>query len=295
MDGVTIGLNNLHYALLTSDEVGTITYSAPVAIPGVITADINPNASNETLFADDGPMETASTLGQITLDLTVADLPLEVQGVLLGHAIVGGVLLRKSSDVPPWVAIGFQSLKSNGKYRFVWLVKGKFAAPEQKGATKSDKLAFQTPSIKGNFVKRDGDDLWQKTTDEDAADYVASMGTAWFSAVEGTADTTPPTIATTVPVNAAVGVAVTSNMVWNFDEAILPSSVNSDNFFVFKDADNSAVAGALTVNAAYTQVTFDPTVNLSAASKYWAAASSSIQDRAGNHLATAKLVSFTTA
>jgi len=184
MDGVTIGLRDVHYALLTADAtgVGGIVYSLPAKIAGAITADINPNASNETLFADDGPMETASSLGQISLDLTVADLPLEVQAALLGHSIVAGVLLRKSSDIPPWVAIGFKSLKSNGNYRYVWLVKGKFSTPEQKGATKGDKIAFQTPSIKGNFVKRDGDDLWQKTTDEDAVGFVEATATSWFTA-----------------------------------------------------------------------------------------------------------------
>lgn len=184
MDGVTIGLRDVHYALLTKDEtgVGGITYAAPVPIIGAITADINPNSSNETLFADDGPMETASALGQITLDLNVADLPLDVQAVLLGHTISAGVMVRKASDVPPWVAIGFKSLKSNGSYRWVWLVKGKFSVPEQKGATKADKVAFQTPTIKGNFVKRDGDDVWQKTADEDATGYLATTGDGWFTA-----------------------------------------------------------------------------------------------------------------
>ena len=293
MDGVQIGLKNLYYALLTSDVVGTITYATPVSVAGAIEANINPNASNETLFADDGPMETASSLGQISLELTAADVPIDTQAVWLGHSMVGGVMIRKGTDIPPWLAIGFKSLKSNGKYRFTWLLKGKFAAPEQKHKTKEDKIAFQTPTIKGSFVKRDGDDAWEKNADEDSIDYVASIGTNWFLDVEGTPDTTPPTVSTTVPADTDVDIAITANIVWNFSEAIPLSDVTAGNFFAFKDADNSAVVGSLSINAAHTQVTLDPTSSLANSAKYWACATD-VHDMAGNALATPKMISFTT-
>lgn len=182
--GVQIGLSDIYYATLTSDDATSAVYGTPVKIAGAIQANINPNASNETLFADDGPMETASSLGQIALELIAADLPQEVQAVLLGHSTdpLTGIMTRKSTDVPPWVAIGFKSMKSNGHYRYVWLVKGKFSAPEQKHQTKGDKISFQSPTIAGSFVKRDHDDIWQLTADEDATGYVATTGTNWFTA-----------------------------------------------------------------------------------------------------------------
>ena len=104
--GVAIGLRNLVYAKLLTDPApgGTATYDAVKPIAGAISANINPNASNETLFADDGPYETATTIGQIALELNVADLPLEVQAELFGHTLTAtGVLIRKSGDTPPWV------------------------------------------------------------------------------------------------------------------------------------------------------------------------------------------------
>jgi len=112
----------------------------------------------ETLFAEDGPYETATTKGQITLEINVADLPLDVQAAWLGHSKEGGVLKRCASDIPPWLAIGFRSLKSNGKYRYTWLNKGKFSLPEQANETRGDSVNFQTPTIQGSFVKRDCDD-----------------------------------------------------------------------------------------------------------------------------------------
>jgi phi13 family phage major tail protein len=189
--GVQIGLKDVHYALLTTDDVETgVTYEEPAPIIGAITANINPNASMETLFADDGPMETAASLGQIELELNVADLPLSVQAALLGHeAPTVGEIMRKAGDVPPWLALGFRSLKSNGKYRYVWLLKGKFMVPEQSHETKGDTITFQTPTINGSFVKRDFDDAYQLLGDEDETDFAA---TDWFKATKIAATPTVP-------------------------------------------------------------------------------------------------------
>jgi len=184
MAGVQIGLSDLHYAILQSDTTSAATYETPVRIPGVITANINPNSSTDTLFADDGPSETAATLGQIELELSVSDLPLDVQAALLGHTLdANGILVRKANDVPPWVAVGFKSLKSNGKYRFLWLLKGKFSVPELNHETKGDSINFQAPTINANFVQRDFDQAWIRQTDEDATGYTPTTGDTWFDSV----------------------------------------------------------------------------------------------------------------
>ena len=177
----TIGLKDVHYAMLLTDPVtGTPTYGSPVSMAGAITASINANSSAETLFADDGPSDTASTLGEIELELNMADLTLEVQAALLGHTLVNGILKRKSSDTPPWLAIGFRSLKSNGAYRYIWLNKGKFAVPEEEYNTKGDSIEFTTPKVSGKFVKRDNDDEWKRETDEDVGGFNPSYVTTWF-------------------------------------------------------------------------------------------------------------------
>lgn len=193
MPGVQIGLRDVYYAIMTHDgmevykegvipEPGKAGYETPKRIAGAISANINPNASVETLFADDGPYETAATIGQITLELNVADLPLEVQAELLGHTLTpDGILIRKATDVPPWVAIGFRSLKSNGKYRYTWLAKGKFSAPEQPNETKGDTVSFQTPTITGSFVCRDCDGEWERHIDEDSENFNPQIAANWFT------------------------------------------------------------------------------------------------------------------
>lgn len=188
MAGVIIGLSDLHYAKLTTDPAtGTATYATPVPMSGVISAKVNPNASSDTLFADDGPYETATSLGKISLELNVADLTFEDEAALLGHTVdPNGVLIRKSTDVPPWVAVGFKTLKSNGKYRYVWLAKGKFSPSQQEYQTNAEKVNFVTPTIAGSFVKRDCDDEWERHLDEDATGYTSTQGTNWFTNPYGT-------------------------------------------------------------------------------------------------------------
>lgn len=295
--GVLVGLRNLVYAILNDDpSTGSATYQAPVGIPGVISAKINPNSSNDTLFADDGPFETTSTLGKIALDLNVADLTIETQAALLGHTMSGGILIRRSGDIPPWVAIGFKSLKSNGKYRYTWLAKGKFGIPEQANDTKADAIKFQSPTIIGAFVKRDCDDEWERHIDEDSVNYIASLGANWFNSPYGSAaDGVVPTISSVAPANSATAVAVGSSVVWTFSEAMALSTLTTEHFSLFADVSGTAVAGTLSVNAGRTQVTFTPNAVLTAATAYRAMVTTGVKDLAGNALAAASITKFTTA
>lgn len=178
-----IGLDHVVFAKMTSDSPEATVYATSKRIPGAITANINPNASPSTLFADDGPFDTATTTGEITLELNMADLTLEVQAEILGNSIdANGIIHRKASDVPPWLAVGFRSLKSNGKYRYTWLTKGKFSLPEQANTTKGDSIEYSTPTITGSFVKRESDDEWQLQADADSESFTTAMQDNWFTA-----------------------------------------------------------------------------------------------------------------
>ena len=294
MAGTQIGLSDLHYSLLTSDTVSSVTYEAPVSIPGIIMANINPNSSSGVLYKDDGPGETYSSMGEVTVEIEVSDIPLEVQAVLLGHTITSGILKRKSTDVSPYIALGFKSLKSNGSYRYVWLYKGKFQLPEINHQTKNDKVNFQIPKMKASFIRLDYDNSWIKQADEDHEDYVSSIGTNWFTAVEGEADTSAPTV-TSVPADSATGVAVDANIVLTFSEAIQASTAIVDNFFIVK-ADGTDVPFALTINDAHTIVTLNPSSNLASSGVYIAGVTKGgVKDIAGNAIASANVINFTTA
>jgi phi13 family phage major tail protein len=177
---IQVGLKDLYYAVMTNDE----TYDAPVRIAGAIEAKITPSSNTATLYADDGPSETVTTLGEIKVELDVKDVPSVAQAALLGHKLnTDGVLLKSSDDIAPYVAVLFRSKKSNGKYRYVTLYKGKFDLPDQDYKTAEDKPAFQNPKITGTFIKRDKDGLWQAIGDEDETGFDSTKATAWFTSV----------------------------------------------------------------------------------------------------------------
>lgn len=189
-----IGCDHLVYALMTTEDSATAapTYGEVKDAPGVISVNINPNASQETLFADDGPMEVATTLGNVEVAINKAELTPTNKADLLGHEIDSkGAVLYSDSDVPPWVAIGFRTLKSNGNYRYVWLYKGKFTDPEDNNETKGDSINFQTDTINGQFVKLtkpitiNGKEkrLWKYELDGDGEDADATTMQNWFQTV----------------------------------------------------------------------------------------------------------------
>jgi len=179
-----VGLKDLYFVKLTTDDKDTLTYDGTVTkIAGAINAKITPAMNTSTLYTDDGPDETATALGEIAVELQVKDVPLSVQSVLLGHAIGGTdkILRKKASDDPPYVAIAFRSLKSNGKYRYIWLYKGKFQLIKENYKTKAENVEFQTPTINATFVKRQNDKAWIAMGDEDATGWTAAVGTGWFT------------------------------------------------------------------------------------------------------------------
>lgn len=190
-----IGCDNLVYAIMTTEDTATTApqYAAVKPALGVISVNINPNASQETLFADDGPYDTATTLGKIDVEINKAELTTENKADLLGHQVdSNGGIVYGDSDIAPWVAIGFRTLKSNGKYRYVWLYKGKFTDPEDNNETKGDSINFQTDTISGQFVKLSNQITingvkvrpWKYEIDADNKDAKEAAMTSWFDAVQ---------------------------------------------------------------------------------------------------------------
>lgn len=188
-----IGCDHLVYAPMTTEDTveNAPVYGEVVSAPGVMSININPNGSQETLFADDGPMETASTLGKIEVEIQKNELTTQNKADLLGHTIdAKGGLVYGDSDVAPWMAMGFRTLKSNGNYRYVWLYKGKFMEPEDANETKGDSINFQNDTISGQFVRLNKSYTvgsktvrpWKYEMDQDHSTADKTTIEGWFSA-----------------------------------------------------------------------------------------------------------------
>ncbi len=181
-----VGLNDLHFAILTEDTKEALTYELPEDLVGAINATINPTVNTQEVYADDQLWESISALGKIDVEVETADLPLQTRAKILGNKIVDGVLIENKADVPPHIALGFKSLKSNGKYRYIWLLKGVAQPMAEDYSTKKDNVEHKTPKLKLTFMPRLHDGEWKHTADEDSEDFLGAE--SWFASVPG--DTT---------------------------------------------------------------------------------------------------------
>ena len=182
--GVLIGVRNLHYAIVKSDDASGVTYDTPVSIAGVKTIDVKPSSGVDTLYGDDAPFDIASYLGDIEVTIETAQIGVKELGALLGHTVDKGVMEFKSTDEAPYVAIMFESIKSNTKKRFVKLLKGKFAEPEDNFQGKDSSVHWNTAKLTGHFVVREYDSAWKRIADEDGEGYESTTGENWYKSVE---------------------------------------------------------------------------------------------------------------
>src|SRR4029079_10755092 len=110
-----------------------------------------------------------------------------------------------------------------------------------------------------------------------------------------TADASAPGVASTLPVNGAVGVGVNSTVTVTFTEAMNPSTINSSTITLRVTASSAPVAVTVNYTAATNTATFTPSASLSGSTGYTLAVTTGAHDLAGNALASPFTASFTTA
>lgn len=182
-----IGLKNLYYAPITEDEYGNETYGAPVRLAKAINADLTVNSNDATLYADDGADVVYRDFINGTLTLEVNDLGNAVAAALLGASIdANGALVSSGEDVPPPVAIAFQSKSARGGDRYFWFYRVVFSVPGASIQTKGESIEFATPSIEGTISRRNQMDAnnkhpWKIEAKEGEA--TGSVIANWFNAV----------------------------------------------------------------------------------------------------------------
>jgi phage major tail protein, phi13 family len=186
----TIGLDRLYYAPITEAPVtGEETYGTPVILAKAISAEISVELAEATLYADDGPSEVIKEFKGGKLALDVDDIGRTAAETLTGAtADSKGVLISSSEDSGQLVAVGFRAKKGNGKYRYFWLYKVKFAVPSDSLATKGDSITFQTPKIEGTVMRRNkldgnGKHPWKAEVTEGDTGVDASVITSWYTKV----------------------------------------------------------------------------------------------------------------
>ena len=185
----TIGLDKVYYATITEDANGAETYGTPAILAKGMTASLTVELLEAILYADDGADETVKEFKSGTLSLGVNDIGASVAAALTGVTIDSNkVIIARSEDAAPYVAVGFRAKKANGKYRYFWLYRVRFGIPATNLTTKGDSITFSTPTIEGTIMRRNKADAqgkhpWKAEVTEGDTGVETSIITGWYSAV----------------------------------------------------------------------------------------------------------------
>jgi len=183
-------LDRLYYAPVTeAPATGEETYGSPTMLAKAISAELSVELAEATLYADDGAAEIIKEFKGGKLTLGVDDIGHAAAETLTGASTDSkGVLVSASEDSGSPVAIGFRAKKGNGKYRYFWLYKVKFAVPSDSLATKGDSITFQTPKIEGTVMRRNkldgnGRHPWKAEVTEGDTGVDAATVNGWYTKV----------------------------------------------------------------------------------------------------------------
>lgn len=148
-----IGLSNIYYAVQTSDDpAGVPAYGPVYALPGAKALAHNSAASLTSNFADDQVWELMESTGEQGITLTVVDMLPADQARILGHTYANGAIIKKETDVSPYVAIMGKVQLSDGSYGYVRYYKVKFGKANSEDSTKEATPAPRTMVFEGRVA-----------------------------------------------------------------------------------------------------------------------------------------------
>jgi|GEM_PF-4221656 phi13 family phage major tail protein len=219
-----IGIEGLVVALLniSTDVVGgTPTWQTPVPLAPLAKLTLKPNGTVATDFADDGAAFSATTTGKIQVDLELQDVIPSSLALVTGSSYANGILQDNSVDTAPYVALGYkqwmagEDANGNKVYRYVWLLKGVLAKPDEGGETKKDTLKYEHLTLKGEFTKMWATTAYRTLARTDDLNVSSANLTNWFNqpVFSNTADLSAFTLAVTT------GAGATKTLLFTFSKA----------------------------------------------------------------------------
>jgi phi13 family phage major tail protein len=223
-----VGLRDLYYALVTQDDAGAYAAGTPVILAPAVAASHKPKNASKVQYADDGAFDTLVSEAETEIELEVTNVPLSVLATVLGkqYDAATGRMFDNSGAMPPDCAIGFRSIKSNGKYKYFWYLKGKFSMPDEEQATLADTPDPKTLKVKFTAVKTihpyvmgsATDGVKRVVGDEDIAGF---SGTTWFSNVQVPVVGSPGAFTCTPsPIDGATGQSTSVAITLTFSNAL---------------------------------------------------------------------------
>jgi len=282
----------------------SVLYSTDTAInlsERLDSAKFEPNILEFKIEADSKIQAVINAINEEKLVFTLTGMTEAELAVILGRTTVGLMYGFGDCTSVPYFMVKLKVLMTDGSYRWIerWKCKFKEIAREYK-TQKSTSLEVQYVTLEATAMAR----VYQHANDTGTGNLGFStadttIGATWFSLGDNlsTPDLVAPTF-TIVPLDEAVDVAITANVVLTFDKGVIESyATDAANFIVFKDEDDSIVAGAYSISKDAVEndtVTFNPTSNLTNNKKYKVVVTKNVKSLNGVAMAANAISYFTT-
>ena len=176
---VKFNICNVHYALITMDEEGEVTFGTPVPMPGAVSLSLEPNGDPSNFYADGYAYYTISNNMGYEGDLELAMVPESFRTDVLKESLDTNQVLVENANVETAnFALLFEFDGDVKKIRHV-LYHCSAARPNIESSTNEEEIEVQTetlaltaaPLANGYVKARTGD----STTDE--------VYNGWYKAV----------------------------------------------------------------------------------------------------------------
>ena len=182
-----IGVKNLHYARLMSDNVGSIpTFGEVTRIDKLINFGTSNNYTEYSFYSDDILEEAGEALQSESVTIELGYLPNDLKAALTGNEYIAekGMYVTKASVQQPAIALLYEISLSDGSSDLRVLYNCKLKLTEQSNATKGDSIDPSNVTLEGIAIplKSIGVFDMQISTADEAADQ--SAVTNFFKTVQ---------------------------------------------------------------------------------------------------------------
>jgi len=290
-----IGLDSLYIAVVSEDSATAYTVGSPAYLAPAAEMTMEPTVNSETQYADDSPFDVMTSEGETKITMNVTNYDLATLATLLGKSYnVAKGEMYDNNATPPYCALGFRSLKSNGAYRYFWFYKGRFQTPSEDFTTKGESPEPKTVELVYTGIYTIFEWTVSATTDhyksvQGDTDIATFVATAWFTTVRQPSYSTPAALvlSTSTPIDDAITVSRDADITMTFNNALVDDAVYM--CALIATTAGTIVASAITLDATKKIVSINPTASLGDAIDYTAIYA--VEDIYGQHLAGA--ITFT--
>nr|DAP43725.1 MAG TPA: tail tube protein [Caudoviricetes sp.] len=130
------GVDNLFVAKVTQDDDKGFICETPVKLSAVAEIGKTTDSSNDSKYYDNQPVIVIDSEGEDKIKLTIAPPELQMLSDLIGRSFDATTgMMVESKRNPAYYALMYRTKGTDGKYRYVSRLKGRFNIPEETNQT----------------------------------------------------------------------------------------------------------------------------------------------------------------